>query len=436
MLSPLLSVIAALSLFSSFSPTHAQELVLHKFQGNADGFDVRSGVVVDAKGDMFGTTFFGGFAAGAGIVYEMTPPAMAGGTWTETVIHRFSYHAIADGLSPWGGLAMDRNGDLFGTAWLGGMCGSCGLVFELSPPATQGGKWTYQVIHNFIDNGLDGMNPQADLIIDSQGDLFGTTSAGGTGGCVGGCGTVFELSRSGNVWVDNILHSFPAHGNGFEASGGTSGSVAIDNAGNLFGTTREDGLGLGTVFELVRPAPGGRWKYQNIYAFKNEADGFDPEAGVTFDLHGNLFGTTESGGVQGCYGVGCGTVFRLKQQPDGSWSHVILYSFHGTGDGGTPTAGVTIGPNDVLYGTTQIWGVGNGCTGSGCGVAYRLKQTMRGAMWQQTVLHTFLHGSDGYVPYGELSFGIGGLIYGATEFGGRASCEDGFGCGTVFSLTP
>ena len=436
MLQPLLSIVAVLSVLSSFSPAQTKETVLHKFQGNSDGFDVRSGVVVDAKGDMFGTSFFGGGAAGAGIVYEMTPPATIGGAWTETVIHRFSYHDIGDGLSPWGGLAMDGDGDLFGTAWLGGTCGSCGLVFELSPPATQGGTWAYQVIHDFIDDGLDGMNPQADLVIDAQGELFGTTSAGGAGGCVGGCGTVFELSRSGGIWVDDILHSFPAHGNGFDASGGTGGSVTLDSAGNVFGTTREDGLGLGTVFELARPAPGGRWRYRNIYSFSSEADGFDPEAGVAFDSRGNLYGTTNSGGVQGCYGVGCGTVFRLKMQPDGSWSHVILYAFRGTGDGGTPTASVIVGPDGVVYGTTQIWGTGNGCTGSGCGVAYSLTRPMRPGMWRQTVLHTFLHGADGYVPYGELVFGPGGLIYGATEFGGKPTCESGFGCGTVFSVTP
>ena len=436
MLHPLLSVVAALSMLSSFSPAMTRETVLHKFQANFDGFDVRSGVVVDGAGDLFGTTFWGGGPAGAGVVYEMTPPAMPGGAWTETVIHRFSYDDLLDGLSPWGGLAIDRNGDLFGTAWLGGTCGSCGLVFEMSPPSSQGGHWKYRVIHDFADNGVDGINPQADVIVDQQGDVFGTTASGGTGGCMGGCGTVFELSRAGDIWVDTILHSFPAHGFGEDASGGTSGSVALDTAGDLFGTTREDGFGLGTVFELTRPAPGGRWKYQNIYSFKSQADGVDPEAGVAFGPRGNLYGTTNSGGTQGCYGVGCGTVFRLKQQPDGSWSHVTLYAFRGTGDGGTPTASVIVGANGVVYGTTQIWGTGNGCTGSGCGIAYSLTRPMQPGLWRQTVLHTFLHGADGYVPYGELVFGPGGLIYGATEFGGKPTCESGFGCGTVFSLTP
>lgn len=435
----LLAITAAITTFFSFTHAQSQETVLHKFQAGFDGFEPRSGVVFDRAGDFFGTTFWGGNpSGGAGIVFEMSPPAASGGAWTETIIHRFSYNSIASGLSPWGGLAIDRNGNLFGTAWLGGTCGSCGLVFELSPPRRQGARWRYQIIHDFQDDGRDGINPRADLTIDAQGmRLYGTTASGGTGGCEGGCGTVFELTKSGGVWVETILHNFPAHGSGFEASGGTGGGVSLDGAGDVFGTSYEDGSAeLGSVFELTPPTQGSRWTYHDIYSFSSEGDGFDPTAGVSFDSHGDLFGTTNSGGTQGCYGTGCGTVFRLHLRANGTWSHTIIYAFKGLGDGGTPDAGVIVGANGAVFGTTQIWGTGDGCTGSGCGVAYALTKPGGIGMWNETVLHTFLHGADGYVPYGELTFGPDGNLYGATQFGGKPACSSGFGCGTVFSLTP
>lgn len=430
----LLAIVSALSIFSSSPRSGAHETVLHKFQAGFDGFQPQAGVVFDSAGDLYGTTFWGGGPAGAGTVYEMMPPSAPGGTWTERVIHRFSYHSINLGLSPWGGLAIDKNGNLFGTAWLGGFCGSCGLVFELSPPTQSGGRWRYRILHNFAADGQDGINPQADVTIDSQGDhLFGTTASGGTGTCFGGCGTVFELTKQGSTWSETILHSFPGHGS--EASGGTGAGVTLDPLGNVYGTSFEDGtFGLGSVFELSPPISGKSWSYQNIYSFQSQSDGFDPTAGVSFDSRGDLFGTTSMGGIQGCYGLGCGIVFRLHRRSDGTWEKATLYAFKGLGDGGTPAAGVIVGARGAVYGTTQIWGTGNGCTGSGCGVAYVLR--LSGGVWNETVLHTFLHGSDGYVPYGELIFGSDGNLYGATEFGGKSSCSGGFGCGTIFSLTP
>lgn len=437
MLHLLFAILTAFSTLYSWPHAGSQETVLRRFQGGFDGNGPRAGVIFDAAGNVYGTTFGGGGTAGAGTVYRLTPPTMPGGAWTETILHRFSYHGIAQGLEPWGGLAMDRSGDLFGTAWLGGTCGSCGLVFELSPPTRQGAAWKYEIIHDFQDDGFDGINPQANITIDAQGDhLFGTTASGGTGQCVGGCGTVFELTKSGGIWAETILHSFPAHGSGFEAFGGTGGGVTLDGVGNVYGTTFIDGLGLGTVFELSPPTQGSQWTYQDIYAFKNFADGIEPMAGVSLDTHGNLFGTTNSGGVQGCYGSGCGTVFRLHRRMDGTWGHSMLYAFRGTGDGGTPSASVIVNATGKVYGTTQIWGTGNGCTGSGCGVAYVLTRPAGGGMWNETVLHTFLHGADGYVPYGELAFGPTGDVFGATEFGGKPTCSSGFGCGTAFSLTP
>ena len=432
-MSALISGLFAFLVFGAGFAT-PNEALIHKFQAGFDGFGPRAGLVADAAGNLYGTTFWGGGSAGAGTVYRVSPPSVPGGAWTETVLHRFSYHTIAMGLSPWGGLAIDRSGNLYGTAWLGGQCGSCGLVFELSPEPT--GKWRYRIIHNFQNSSLDGANPQADLSIDAAGDLFGTTAAGGKGLCSGGCGTVFELKRTGSSWQETILHSFAAHGQGEDAGGGTGGGIAIDQRGNLYGTTYEDGNGLGTVFKLSLSSQG-QWIYREIYAFQNFADGETPSRGVVLDAFGDLYGTTQYGGVQGCYGSGCGTVYELTRAGGDRWLHTVLYSFLGTGDGGTPLAGVIVDGAGNVYGTTQIWGVGNGCTGSGCGVAYRLTPpSAPGSPWTQTVLHTFRNGGDGYVPYGSLIFGPGDLIYGATQFGGKPACESGFGCGTVFVLSP
>ena len=139
--SALLAIVAAFTTFFSFPHAQSQQTVLHKFQAGFDGFEPRSGVVFDKTGDFYGTTFWGGNSSGgAGTVFQMSPPAKPGGAWTETIVHRFSYNSIASGLSPWGGLAIDQSGNVFGTAWLGGTCGSCGLVFELSPPTRQGGR--------------------------------------------------------------------------------------------------------------------------------------------------------------------------------------------------------------------------------------------------------------------------------------------------------
>ncbi len=430
----LLFNVLAVAFFSTGFFAAPPEALVYKFQAGFDGFGPRAGLIADSAGNLYGTTFDGGGSAGAGTVFRLAPPTTAGGKWTETVIHRFSYHSIQLGISPWGGVAGDRAGDLFGTAWLGGNCGSCGLVFELSP--LPNGKWRYKIIHDFVSNGVDGINPQADVSIDAKGDLFGTTASGGRGRCMGGCGTVWELSPTGDSWTETILRSFPAHGSGESAYGGTGGGVVVDGNGNVYGTSLYDGGGLGNVFKLSR-SPGGQWTYRELYAFQSFADGAVPSAGVTLDGNGDLFGTTLDGGVQGCYGSGCGTVFKLTRTRGGQWIHTIVYAFAGTGDGGTPSASVLVRSTGAVYGTTQLWGVGNGCPISGCGVAFRLNPSANaGAPWTQTVLHTFRNDGEGFVPYGGLIFGPGALIYGATQFGGKSTCDSGFGCGTVYSLVP
>jgi uncharacterized repeat protein (TIGR03803 family) len=412
----------------------AQETVLYRFQSGNDGSEPRAGLIADAAGNLYGTTFYGGSRASVGTIFRLTPPRRLGAAWSETVLHTFS--DLLGGWDPWAGLIFDKAGNLYGTTWLGGTSGDCGVVFELSP---SGGSWTYTVIHNFACGGVsDGGESRADLVMDQSGNLFGTTSVGGSGSCVGGCGVVFELSPSNGGWTETVLYNFQGAS---EQVGGTGGGVVLDKQGNLYGTNYRGNVrnAAGAVFELKRPPKnGGSWRYKVIHNFTDPTDGAFPSAGVVFDAHGNLYGTTEFGAGSGCGGSGCGVVFELNPSSTGTWAYAVLYRFAGNGDGGLPQASLTPGAAGDLYGTTQEGGTGLGCSGLGCGVAFRLRPPHGpGGAWTETVLHTFHGGRDGYVPWGQPAFGKGGRLYGTTQFGGIPTCEiDNFGCGTVFEIIP
>jgi hypothetical protein len=410
--------------------------VLYRFQGGNDGSAPKADLIADKAGNLYGTTFSGGSQTSEGTIFRLTPPSTPGGAWTQTILH--SFLNLGDGQYPWAGLISDKAGNLYGTTWLGGVFGDCGLVFELSPSS---GTWTYTVLHNFAcDNSSDGGNSMADLIMDDSGNLYGTTSVGGTGGCIGGCGVVFEVSPSGGGWNETVLYNFPATGRGEEAHGGTGGGVVLDKKGNLYGTTTNGGEtnSAGTVFELIHPAQtGGAWKHKVIHSFIQASEGVFPEAGLTFDGQDTLYGTTQTGAGSGCYGNGCGVVFRLRRQKSGAWAYDVLYTFSGNGDGSLPQASLTEDRLGNLYGATQLGGSGAGCTSSGCGVVFRLQHPQEPEnAWTETVLHTYQGGKDGYVPWGRVIFSRGGLLYGATQFGGTPTCDPNWGCGTVFSVRP
>jgi uncharacterized repeat protein (TIGR03803 family) len=430
---PKITFAAILLLFGS-ALAAGQERVLHRFRSGNDGSEPRAGLIADAAGNLYGTTFYGGSQASVGTIFKLTAPHRRGAPWTETTLHTFS--DLLGGWDPWAGLISDKAGNLYGTTWLGGTFGDCGVVFELSP---SGGGWTYTVIHNFACDGTgDGGESRADLVMDQSGNLFGTTSVGGSGGCAGGCGVVFELSPANGGWSETVLYNFQGT---FEEGGGTGGGVVLDKQGNLYGTNSRGGArnSVGAVFELKRPRQrGSLWEYKIIHDFTNPNDGSFPRAGVVFDAHGSLYGTTEFGAGSGCGGSGCGSVFRLKRQRTGAWAHKVLYRFAGNGDGGLPQASLILGTAGHLYGTTQEGGTGSGCSGLGCGVAFRLSPPRGlGGAWTETALHAFRGGRDGDVPWGQLVFGQSGLLYGTTQYGGIPPCEsDNFGCGTVFAVAP
>lgn len=332
------------------------ETVLYSFQDGADGSNPIGGLVMDATGNLYGTTWLTN-SYGQGTVFELSPPT-SGTTWTLTTLHTF--HG-SDGAGPEGTLIFDSKGNLFGTTVGGGsytgvncVGAGCGTVFELSPPAVSGGAWTEAVLHAFT-SGSDGAYPYAGLVMDVAGNLYGTTYSGGKGNsnaCVAdsGCGTVFELHASGGSWTEHILHSFNF------TDGHRPVSTLAFHKGVLYGTTSE-GQNYGSIFELV--LSGGKWTLTSIFTF-NENDGAFPMSGVAIDSSGNLFGSSNGGPGNGLYG----NVYELSPPTTsgGTWGQTILYNFP-TGSAGGPVGGLLLRGN-VLYGTTT------GCSDSNCSNSY------------------------------------------------------------------
>jgi uncharacterized repeat protein (TIGR03803 family) len=327
------------------------EKVLHRFQGNGtDGVVPYSNVIFDTAGNLYGTTTAGG-AFGYGTVYELIP--QAGGTWAEKILHSFDPNTGTDGYTPYAGLILDAAGNLYGTTTSGGTNFHYGTVFELKRNA--GGGWTEKILHDFNENGADGFVPYAGLVFDTAGNLYGTTLQGGTAqGSNASIGTVFELKHgAGGLWTEKVLHSFLV--NGIDGNN-VDGGVILDASGNLYGTTFFGGSNNnGTAFELT-PGAGGVWTETLLHNFANNGtDGWGPNAGLVFDA-GNLYGTTTHGGANGV-----GTVFELTPSA-GTWTESLPCIFSSTGtDGEVPYAGLILDSTGNLYGTTG----GGGAFGGG-----------------------------------------------------------------------
>ncbi len=317
------------------------ESVLYSFTGGADGADPFAGLIFDQAGNLYGTTYQGG-SAGVGTVFELTPNLDGG--WTQNVLHSFKN---SDGRYPVGGVIFGADGNLYGTTTNGGAAGQ-GTVFELTP--NQDGSWTESVLHSF-KGGRDGGYPDhGSLIFDTAGNLYGATASGGKVGCnwlSPGCGTIFELKpNSDGRWTEQVLHRF---------SGGTDGAtpqptLIFDKSGNLYGTTLLGGAhGVGNVFELM-PNSDGSWKQKVLHQFKG--GNWGPWAGVIFDQAGNLYGTTLAGGnLNACGGQGCGVVFKLAPNSNGGWNETVLHTFTDH-PGALPNALLTFDESGNLYGTT------------------------------------------------------------------------------------
>lgn len=356
---------------------------------------------------------------------------------TETVIYSFPRTArpIVTGCKPQATLVADGAGNLYGTTPVCGAFDS-GIVFELSRPVPPSTEWTETVLYAFT-GGNDGQNPNAGVIFDAAGNLYGTTTDGGTAGV----GTVFELTppaAGGSQWTESILHSFlggPADGAHPVGAG-----VAFDHSGNLYGVTSLGGIpytgsgdndfctnGCGIVYKLAPPAtPSAPWTETVLHYF-NGRQGWFPIGNPIFDARGNLYGETSKGGR---YLIG--EVYRLTPPAAGesTWGFKVLYPFGTvTTDSGNPGGSLTLHGDGVLYGTT--------C----CNVFQLVPPAVVGGTWTENVLHNFTDGNDGAGPEAvDLVFDRAGNLYGTTEAGGGNSgaCNSNYGkfCGTVFELSP
>ncbi|MGO9086045.1 MAG: choice-of-anchor tandem repeat GloVer-containing protein [Terriglobales bacterium] len=333
----------------------------------------------DAAGNLYGTTLQGAGTGcggnGCGTVWKLAPNA--NGTWTNTTLHVFGG---GDGAWPNGGLVLDAAGNIYGTAPVGGsstatLCvtvytAGCGVVFKLKPNSN--GSWSYSVIHSF-NWGIDGATP-GPVIFDASGNLYGETAFGST-------------------------------------------------------------FGNGLIFKLT-PHPGGPWTESIVYTFTEGADGGRPYGGLVFDASGNLYGYSTTSQASVSSPECCGVVWKLAPNANRPWTETTLYTFTGGTDGGTLAGSPTLDANGNLYGTTSDGGAASACPSiltPGCGVVFKLTLNSNGT-WTQSVIHTFpTIGGDGEEPAAGVTLDTAGNLYGTAKYGGIAQFISGYG--VVFKLT-
>lgn len=413
----------------------ANETVLYDFGPPNSGPAPQGPLVMDASGNLYGTTQGGGeYEQGA--VFELSPGS--NGEWVERNL--YSFGGAKDGGLPYSGLVIDAQGNLYGTTVLGGnlggvncqVGGGCGTVFELSPIGD--GSWQETVLYAF-NGGRDGDGPQATVALDSRGNIYGTTVYGGTYGSYG-YGTVFKLTPSANGWKETLIHVFSDGSDG----GYPYGAVIVDNAGNVYGTAPGGGLpscGCGVVLKFSQN-PAGHWKETVLHSFTGGRDGAYPQSALTMDNNGNLYGTTFGGGLaNACTPLGdggCGVVFELSRVSSG-WKESVLHAFAGT-DGAEPSAGLALDAAGNLYGAADYGGL-NKCQNypySGCGVVFELAPQANGH-WQEKVLHAFSDADDGGYPVSAPNFDSAGNLYGVTLAGGPQSGACPQGCGVAYEFS-
>lgn len=359
-----LSVLIALASLGS-AEAHGEK-VIYSFAGS-DGARPSSVLIMDASGNLFGVTRFGG-ANNFGTVFKVSPRGK------EKVLYSFA--GGSDGGHPVGGLAMDSAGNLYGTTLDGG-ANDLGTVFKL----TSHGK--KKILHSFASDG-DTYAPNSPLIMDADGNLYGTTTMGG----VADNGTVYKVTPTGQ---ETVLLSFMGGSEGFFPAGG----LIMDASGNLYGTAQLGGAnGVGAVFKLT---PGGQETI--LYSFDYGNYGQQPAGGVIMDDSGNLYGTTSGGGE-----FDQGIVFKVT--PEGQ--ETILYAFDGGTGGGTPFARLVMDASNNLYGTTYSGGNG--------GTVFKLTPSGK-----ETLLHGFTAGADGAHPDRGVIMDARGNLYGTTPEGGAGS---------------
>ena len=360
--------------------TAGQETTLYSFPGAPGGTRAFGAVIGDGEGILYGTTQGGGTANG-GVLYKVDAAGK------ETALYNF-----ADGVDPF--VARDSVGDFYGTA--GNSATGSSEVYKLSAAGE------YLVLYSFTDGlGASG------VVVGPGGDLYGVA-----GGAAAPAGLVFELAPSGQF---TVLYSFTGGADGSLPNGG----LILDSAGNIYGTTSEGGLGAGVVYRL----DPSTWQETVLYSFTGGAGGGTPFAGVIPDAEGNLYGTAVNYGELANGNQGEGVVFEL----DAAGNYTVLYTFTGGADGGGPEAGVVLDSAGNLYGTTNYGGTPEpeiGCS-RGCGVVYELDPSTG----QETVLHSFSW-EDGASPEASVVRNAAGDLYGTCPDGGTS------GSGVLYMIAP
>jgi uncharacterized repeat protein (TIGR03803 family) len=430
---PELVRVAILMVLLSMAALQAQTFaVLHSFSFESSaGFEPAAGLTIDAAGNLYGTTLLGGHSQtqycpqeGCGTVFRLT---YKNGAWLLSTL--YSFEGGSDGSRPAARVTFGPDGSLYGTTeGSESTCmaqGDCGTIFRLMPPLSPcrsfNCPWTKTVLYRF-GGGPDGSLPgYGDLAFDGQGDIYGTTQAGGAYGN----GTVFELTRQNGRWAESVLYSFA----GLDGSSPIGGLI-LDPSGNIYGTTAYGGPGYhppqyggaGVIFELV-PAVHG-WSETALFSFHDDARGALPYSALTLDAAGNFYGTTGAGGQSFCYQEtemygGCGTVFALATYPN------PLYSFPGNYQFGLPAgpqAAVVEDAGGNLYGTYY------GDCVSDFGGVFELTAGSR----DYVPLHVFSGGADGNCPISNVAMDSGGNLYGTATEGGSSPG----GGGVVWEITP
>jgi len=406
-----------------------KETVLHSFTGGSDGGQPYSSVTLDGAGNVYGTTYGGG-AYGGGTVYELTPSK--NGNWREKVLYSFCSQggsSCTDGGQPMGQLIFDSAGNLYGTTMAGG-ANLGGIVFELV--RGKNNTWTENILYNFCSNScIDGAGPEAGVTFDKVGNLYGTTYYGGL---LSG-GVVYQLvpGQSGS-WTENLLYTFCEIGSLYCEDGNyPMGGVVLDTAGNVYGTTSSGGLhNVGAVYQLT-PGAGGAWTETVLHSFGSNNDqlydGISAYASLLLDAQGNLYGTTGYGG-----NGNSGTVFELSPGQDGAWTENVYSLPYATQTGYVPDGSVASDAKGNLY-TTAFWGGAYqgacpyfyGGQGFGCGVVFEL--TKSAGNWKQEILYNFKPTNDAQNPISGVTLDSTGNLYGTGIEGGA------HGYGAVYEIT-
>jgi uncharacterized repeat protein (TIGR03803 family) len=388
--------------------------VLYVFQGGNDGIDPHGNLVFDTAGNLYGTTTEGGGITncqgankGCGIVFQLLPRSK--GLWKENVLYSFP-NGASEGVGLVGNLVFDAAGSLYGTAFYGG-ANFEGSVFELTPGSD---GWTEKDIYTFCQAGCsDGANPGAGVIFDDAGNLYGTTTAGGTGGA----GVIFKLAPDAGSWTESVLFNFcPIKS--CKEGGWYAWGLSRDASGNLYGTTTYGGNyfwpcipgdGCGAVFQLSPKS--GNWDYSVLHRFTGR-DGAFANSGVIKDQQGNLYGASTNDGA-----FGCGAVFELSPTADGGWRYSTLYNLRGGISAGSPAMDRAGNLYVANSGTTA-----GSCQGTTKGEIFKLSPRAH-RHWKYSSVHKLNYGE---LPSSGLIFDKKGHLYGTAAVGG----------GFVFEVTP